>query len=94
MIREIERPLCIDAEEGHLAECPATWLCCDESGTTHLDTFRIGAFTGTRENAIDMMGRTPVESQEADTSRWFAQNADQIEADDYANAREYCEVAA
>jgi len=94
MIREIERPLCIDADEGHLAECKAVFLCCDESGTTKLDRFKIGSFTGTRENAIDMMGRTPVESQEADTARWFAQNADQIEADDYANAREYCEVAA
>ena len=56
--------LCIEPDEGILEELPATFFVID-GANAELVSFKIGAFTGSRDQAIAMTGEAHIKRQEA-----------------------------
>lgn len=76
--------LCIDIDQGLLEGLPAEWDIFPDEGYAELQSYRIGCWTGDRNDAISMTGKDHIEKQEAIVfAKWYERNRHDSDDTDY-----------
>jgi hypothetical protein len=71
--------LCIECQSGIMEDLPASYYIDDETGRATLVTFKIGAWEGDREAAVQMTGEAHVAMQERMAADQWAEDAEDRE---------------